>query len=93
MSFLVCDSNHVDCIRDLLGASEMSDGEEESLYVTVTPAERLFVFEARGRAWTFHRDDERRRLSAGRDVFFCMLEEHVMASEIAFSETALKSGE
>ena len=83
MSWLVCESQQTNNLKELLGASERSESDDVSLCVTSTPDERIFIFEARGRDWTFCRDDERRRLSAGRSVYFCMLEEHVMASEIA----------
>lgn len=84
MSWLVCDSKHLDSIKNLLEAKDKSADEDCSLCITVTPNMKLFIFEARRRPWAFHRDEERKRLSVGRDVFFCMLEEHVMASEIAF---------
>lgn len=83
MSWLVCDAKHLDSLKSLLGAIETSDRDAMSLCVTITPDDRAFIYEARGRRWTFDQDEERRRLSIGRDVVFCMLEEHVMASEIA----------
>ena len=83
LSWLVCDAKHANSLQALLGASEKSEGDEASFCVTFTPEEKLCIFEARGRSWTFTREDERKRLSAGREIVFCMLEEHVMASEAA----------
>lgn len=80
---MACQSKHLESIKTLLGASERSGKEKVSLCVTITPDEKLFVFEARGRAWTFHQRDERARLSAGRDVYFCMLDDNTMMSETA----------
>lgn len=83
MSWLVCKSDALEEMKSLLGATNLAEGQRPSFCVTLSPAGRAFIFESKWRNWTFDRDEQRRRLSLGREVYFFMLEEHVMASEAA----------
>tara|TARA_B100001971_G_scaffold214453_1_gene252026 strand:+ start:70 stop:639 length:570 start_codon:yes stop_codon:yes gene_type:complete len=83
LSWLVCDEQHKEEMKKLLGASDCKPGVTPSLCVDVTLEGKLFVSEARGRQWQFDNELQRIRLSKGKEVYFGVYEEHVMYSEAA----------
>ena len=82
-SWLVCDAGHLDDVKGLLGVTEQPEGRAPDFIAYVSSRGRLFVFECRGRKGSFAGEEERRRLSAGREVIFCTLVTSVDWSEIA----------
>ncbi|MCP1326151.1 hypothetical protein [Halomonas sp. 707D4] len=83
-SWLVCDAAHLDQIKKDLVAQETQKTDDPDLVAVVTPDERLFVFEyGGGRASLFFLPEERRFLSAGREMMFGELEEQAWLSQFA----------
>ena len=83
-SWLVCDAGHLEDVKGLLGVVDKPEGRAPDFSAFVSARGQLFVFECRGaREWSFDGEEERRRLSAGREVIFCTLMTGVMSSEIA----------
>lgn len=80
-SWLVCDAAHLDQIKKDLVAQETQKPDDPDLVAVVTPDERLFVFEyGGGRLPLFFFHEERRFLSARREVLFGTIEEHALLS-------------
>lgn len=69
----------------LIEASPDPSAGQLSFTLTRATNGMMYLFEARGRNWSFGVDSkERARLSLGREVWFCVLEEHTMFSECSF---------
>ena len=84
LSWLVCDVKHKEEFEKLLSATECKQGESPSFCINLTPQDKMFIFEARGRRWNFDTLSERERLSLGKEVYYGVYEEHVMFSEGSF---------
>lgn len=83
-SWLVCDAEHLEDVKGLLGVTDKPEGREPEFSAFVSSRGQLLVFECRGgREWRFDGEEERRRLSVGREVIFCTLMTSVDWSEIA----------
>jgi hypothetical protein len=83
MSWLVCDANSLDELKSLLGAEDLKEGQRPTFYGTVDKSNRLFIFEGGG-DWRFCDNDERQRLSTGREIHFCVWDTRTMFSHYAF---------
>lgn len=87
LSWLVARREEETALLEALQASTNPEEGELAFCMTRSPDGLIHLFEAGGRNWLFgFNNEERKRLSAGRRVWFCILEEHTMTSECCFWE-------
>lgn len=91
MSWLVTQLEEEPELLAALEASPNPEAGELSYVMTRSTDGLIHLFEAGRRNWLFGcNESERKRLSSGRGVWFCMLEEHTMTSECCFWEEGVE---